>query len=292
MDSKNSSYSYPLDIPYHYYELIANSFLSKTDRNNPKEYFIQQYNKRDDVLTNKSHFILKCIEYLDHIILTFEEIVQLKDDSDITYKDILSYIKTRSSYKIFDPPLKPLFAVESVDELFFCFHTHLNNVIKYQDLQFVLKNLNSLLKTLNDPKSPKSNNKKDKNKSLLKDGINKKIIEAKKIAEPLGGVYKNNQLLDDSEMIILNKFIKQIIKKGYFKKPDEFKTFHKISISMDFIRKTIHLVYLDNDKKNKNVFVELVHLFENFNNTTISTTKQKFSQFNGNYDLLKESITI
>lgn len=58
----NSTWDYPLNNPYKWYEMILNSFIRKTDIDNPLFYFKTEFKKRDDVF-EPLQFYNYCIEY-------------------------------------------------------------------------------------------------------------------------------------------------------------------------------------------------------------------------------------
>jgi hypothetical protein len=108
------------------------------------------------------------------------------------------------------------------------------------------------------------------------------VLKAFEIIKPLGGSYRCFELLNADEMKRLNNYIKTIIIKGEL--PTDSLSFPKIELPNDFIKKTIHLVYISIYKKYKKEFVNLLHLFEDFNDTSHKTTSSKFSTYEGTYD--------
>jgi len=112
--------------------------------------------------------------------------------------------------------------------------------------------------------------------------VEEDIIKALKIIEPLGGVYNRETLLDTYDMKRLDKYIGSIIKSKPL--PENINPFPILSIPNEFIRKTFHKVYKSIGKSNKKLFIDLIHKFEQFENTEKTTTSSKFSICSGGYD--------
>jgi len=113
--------------------------------------------------------------------------------------------------------------------------------------------------------------------------VDKVISKALEIIRPLGGYNIQDSLLDSVDMNRLNSYVASLIKTGNLP-ADKLLPFPKISLPNQFVRKTIHNVYLTIGRKNKDKFIELIHLFKQFEDTEFTTTNSKFSTYEGNYD--------
>lgn len=121
------------------------------------------------------------------------------------------------------------------------------------------------------------------------DVIESIVIKALEFVKPLGGFYLGVDLLDVDDMKRLNDYTRSIIMTG--KLPSDASSFPKLEVPAQFIRKTIHFVFESIGKKYKKEFLNLVHLFEDFNDTAISTTNRKFSTYEGTYENKLEDIS-
>lgn len=115
----------------------------------------------------------------------------------------------------------------------------------------------------------------------------KSINKAKEILKPLGGVYKLEEQLNNENMNRLYSYVESIIKSG--KLPVETLKFNTISLPNIFIQKTFHLVYESAEKKYRNAFIELFHLFEQI--TKEPTTTYRHFSYYGKYDETLSLIT-
>lgn len=113
--------------------------------------------------------------------------------------------------------------------------------------------------------------------------VDKVTSKALEFIKPLGGYNIQDKLLDSADMDRLNSYVASLIKKGNLQDLTLL-PFPKINLPNQFIRKTIHNVYLTIGKKNKDEFIQLIHLFKQFEDTEITTTNSKFSTYEGNYD--------
>ena len=114
------------------------------------------------------------------------------------------------------------------------------------------------------------------------------IKTAFEIIEPLKGYWKRTRILTDTDFERLKNYIESIIRYGRL--PEPAKKFPTTGTTTDFIRKTIYEVYRKTGKKNRQLFIELIHLFRQFENTETTTTDSKFSNYNGNYKTDKETL--
>lgn len=126
-------------------------------------------------------------------------------------------------------------------------------------------------------------------RSKREDVIASIVIRALKFVKPLGGFYLGVDLLDVDDMKRLNDYTRSIIMTS--KLPSDASSFPKLEVPAQFIRKTIHFVFESVGKKYKKEFLNLVHLFEDFNNTAISTTNRKFSTYEGSYEKILNEIS-
>lgn len=115
------------------------------------------------------------------------------------------------------------------------------------------------------------------------------ILNALEIIKPLGGVYVMDRLLDGDNMERLNLYVTDLIKTGDL--PTNLLPFPRTSLPNQFIRKTIHLIYILTKKKNRGKFIELTHLFQQFKGTEHTTTDSKFATYEGKYEETKSLIT-
>ncbi|MFW5886370.1 MAG: hypothetical protein ACOCUL_01310 [Bacteroidota bacterium] len=116
------------------------------------------------------------------------------------------------------------------------------------------------------------------------------IENAHKIIEPLNGYWNGKRIMNKSDFEMLAYYIEEIIQNH--KLPQKIQKFKRTNTTQEFIRKTIHLIYLQLGKKYKNEFIELIHLFEQFDQTVKTTTFSKFSVYKGDYENdLKNMIT-
>lgn len=130
----------------------------------------------------------------------------------------------------------------------------------------------------------KSNNIKSKQSEEID------ITKIKDIIKPLSGYWNKKLILNENDFLRLTNYIFFIIENHSL--PDETLQFNITSTSIQFIRKTVHFVYIELGKKDKEVFVLLIHLFKQLVNTELETTKSKFSAYSGNYENdLKNMIT-
>lgn len=120
--------------------------------------------------------------------------------------------------------------------------------------------------------------------------LDEDIQEVKKIVFPLSGYWKRERIMKKSEFERLIDYIENIIK--FDKLPNKVQMFSPTNVSNEFIRKTIYNVYRHLGKKNRDEFKDLIHLFQQFQNTEKSTTESKFSNYSGNYEVdIKNMIT-
>lgn len=115
------------------------------------------------------------------------------------------------------------------------------------------------------------------------------IIKALEIIKPLGGIYIMDSLLDDADMKRLNNYVVALITTGDL--PSNLLPFPRTNVPNEFIRKTMHMVYILIRKKHRSEFIELTHLFKQFEGTEHTTTNSKFSTYEGNYENTKSKIT-
>ncbi|MFT5250683.1 MAG: hypothetical protein ACI93P_002425 [bacterium] len=115
------------------------------------------------------------------------------------------------------------------------------------------------------------------------------VSKALEIIKPLGGIYIMDNLLDEINMKRLNDYIRSIIMTGYL--PLDLSPFPKLAVPAQFIRKTIHLVFLSIEKNYTSEFINLICLFENFKGSTKSTIYGKFSSYEGTYDKVLAKIS-
>lgn len=108
------------------------------------------------------------------------------------------------------------------------------------------------------------------------------IQKIKEILKPLSGNWKRDLILNESDFSNLIEYTLHIMEHNCL--PNETKQFPITGASIEFIRKTIHLVYLHLGKKNKSCFVSLTHLFKQLDKTEVKTTNSKFSAYTGNYN--------
>jgi hypothetical protein len=130
-----------------------------------------------------------------------------------------------------------------------------------------------------------SNNLKPQKKEVLE----RLVLKAFETIKPLGGYFGIIELLNTDDMKRLKVYTRAIISTGEL--PTDRLPFPKIELPNDFIRKTIHLVYVSIHKKHKKEFVDLVHLFQDFHDTSLTTTNRKFSTYEGTYDNKLKEIT-
>lgn len=114
------------------------------------------------------------------------------------------------------------------------------------------------------------------------------IIKALEIIKPLGGIYILDSLLDDADMKRLNNYVVALITTGAL--PSNLLPFLRTNVPNEFIRKTMHMVYILIRKKHRSEFIELTHLFKQFEGTEHTTTNSKFSTSEGNYENTKSKI--
>ncbi|TPD67322.1 hypothetical protein [Flavobacterium microcysteis] len=127
----------------------------------------------------------------------------------------------------------------------------------------------------------------DKEESINQPTISKPTREEdiqtiKEILKPLSGYWKRNLILNQNDFSNLIEYSLHIMKNNCL--PNKTKQFPNTGTSIEFIRKTIHLVYLHLGKKNKPCFVSLIHLFKQLDKTDEKTTNSKFSAYTGNYE--------
>lgn len=102
------------------------------------------------------------------------------------------------------------------------------------------------------------------------------------IVSPLGGKWNRNPILREDDFVRLIEYIAHIYETGVL--PAGCEKFPRTGTTIDFIRKTLHLVYIHNNKRHKLAFISLLHLFKQMENTSQGTTSSKFSVYSGNYD--------
>ena len=116
------------------------------------------------------------------------------------------------------------------------------------------------------------------------------VLKVKDIIKPLGGYWNRKKILNKNDFDQLILYVEYILENKCL--PNKTNQFPITGTSIEFIRKTIHSVYVYLGKKDKDVWVSLVHLFKQLNNTELSTTNSKFSAYSGNYEQdLKNIIT-
>lgn len=129
------------------------------------------------------------------------------------------------------------------------------------------------------------NHKEQKQTSIIKTVKPSKeedFHKVKEILKPLNGYWNRKLILNNSDYSRLIEYTFHIMK--YNSLPNETKKFPNTGTSIEFIRKTLHLVYSHFGKQNKDCFISLTHLFKQLDNTDSKTTNSKFSAYNGNYD--------
>ncbi|HEY6142522.1 MAG TPA: hypothetical protein VIV55_03715 [Flavobacterium sp.] len=116
------------------------------------------------------------------------------------------------------------------------------------------------------------------------------FAKIKDIIKPLSGYWNKKIILDENDFLRFTNYIFFIIENHCL--PNDTLPFKNTPTSIEFIRKTIHLVYIEIGKKDKEVYVLLIHLFKQLENTALETTKCKFSAYASNYENdLKNMIT-
>jgi hypothetical protein len=110
----------------------------------------------------------------------------------------------------------------------------------------------------------------------------RELKQIKDIIRPLSGKWNRNQILKVDDFGRLLEYITCIYETGLL--PDCCEKFPRTGTTIDFIRKTIHQVYIHNNKKYKPAFISLLHLFKQLENTSESTSSSKFSVYTGNYE--------
>ncbi|MCD8405014.1 hypothetical protein LNI91_05565 [Tenacibaculum dicentrarchi] len=118
----------------------------------------------------------------------------------------------------------------------------------------------------------------------IKDDLSKVLI----IIKPLSGKWRRKEILNKTDYNRLIEYATSIIKNN--KLPLNPLSFPLTNTTIDFIRKTFHLVYLELSKSNKKEWVELIQLFKQLEKTEYSTTFQKFSAYTGNYENDKKTL--
>lgn len=118
--------------------------------------------------------------------------------------------------------------------------------------------------------------------------IDEDIKTAFEVIEPLKGYWNRNRILNDIDFDRLKKYIESIIRNDSL--PKTVERFTRTGTTNDFIRKTIYEVYRMTGKRNRQLFIDLIHLFRQFDNTELTTTDKKFSNYQGNYNMDKESM--
>lgn len=112
--------------------------------------------------------------------------------------------------------------------------------------------------------------------------IDDDINTADEIIEPLKGYWNRKEILNQNDFNRLKKYIESIIRNDSM--PEQTETFKRTGTTNDFIRKTIYEVYRKTGKKNRKLYIELIHLFKQFAETESTTTDRKFSNYQGNYN--------
>jgi hypothetical protein len=118
--------------------------------------------------------------------------------------------------------------------------------------------------------------------------IDEDIKTAFEIIEPLKGYWNRKRILNDTDFDRLKIYIESIIRNDSL--PEPVKTFPRTGTTNDFIRKTIYEVYRMTGKRNRQLFIDLIHLFRQFDKTELTTTYRKFSNYQGNYIKDKETM--
>jgi len=128
-------------------------------------------------------------------------------------------------------------------------------------------------------------------KSKKEEALKEVISKALEIIKPLGGIYKLESLLNEPEMIRLSTYITSIFRTGEL--PTNAFSFPITILEIEFIRKTIHFVYLLNKKKDVDEFINLLKLFENFKGYRHSTIRSNFAAYNsGSYEEKLKEISL
>lgn len=159
----------------------------------------------------------------------------------------------------------------------------------YKAWSIVLSNNNLFAPLFEEYFNSKPNIKEQKDISLknnisktLKPTKEEDIQSVKEILKPLSGYWKRDLILNENDFSNLIEYTLHIMENNCL--PNETKQFPITGASIEFIRKTIHLVYLHLGKKNKSCFVSLTHLFKQLDKTEVKTTNSKFSAYTGNYN--------
>ncbi|WP_202703896.1 hypothetical protein [Flavobacterium sp. UGB4466] len=116
-------------------------------------------------------------------------------------------------------------------------------------------------------------------RSHLKEEDSKQI---RNILIPLSGKWNRTLIMSEPDFERLVLYTTQIYETG--KLPAGCERFPRTGTTVEFMRKTMHLVYLNINKKHKTSFISLLHLFKQLENTSPSTTSSKFSVYTGSYE--------
>lgn len=119
---------------------------------------------------------------------------------------------------------------------------------------------------------------------------NQDIQQISSILKPLSGKWSKKLILKENDYSRLIQYTLYINDNNNL--PPDVIGFPNTGTTIEFIRKTIHCVYLHTNRRNKSAFVKLLHLFQQLDNTTESTTSRKFSAYAGDYNNdIKDLIT-
>ena len=241
--------------------------------------------KIQDELPNKTEFVNKDnFEGIFIILENIEKSLQLIHDE--YKKNLPNSIKHMENlvYKIID--------YQKLNKVRTKIGRHVKNNELHKDFTIIKEHISEQLEFIN-----KKNeevlpipNKIETFPKIQKPTTKEDIRKIKEIINPLNGYWNRNQILNKNDFKRFTEYVISVFERGYL--PDSVKQFSNTGASNEFIRKTIHLVYVYLSKSNKNTWISLVHLFKQFDNTEISTTNSKFSSYTSDYKTdLKNMIT-
>lgn len=282
-----------------YLSILLEGYLDENSRRHLDKYYFRKWKEAEKEHYTAIEFFEGCL----HEIHKLENKIQQQVESrKLQLKNYIQMSSNSENIKIWEKELEKIpqhwktsYTV-SLPELT---NQKYNGGLSWAEIQSIKEKINLIIqaKEKNDNKDvPEEISLNEftlktncKNTKFLKTPtIEEDIENAIKIINPLKGYWNRNRIMRENDFNRLVEYIELILKE----QPLPKKLFPTTGAPNIFISKTIYEVYRHTGKKHREQFINLVHLFRQFEKTEQTTTKKKFSFYPSNYETdIKTQIT-